>query len=210
MAYADQSSFGTSPVGQWIMKHLMTSNPNFAPPSYTGPDWMRQNPSNSGLPAVSIGGDRKTPQMAQPESGTPYPQAPQMPDQAQIALAQKLLTDNALRDARRVPPRGQMVQPESGTPQPQYQPPAPRQQMVQPESGTPWPQQAPAQQARVPTPPPRSDEFKQQGKNFWLDKGDGSPLMPYYSKTGEKPNLPGMTSFEDPNYKPFLQGLFGS
>jgi hypothetical protein len=33
-----------------------------------------------------------------------------------------------------------------------------------------------------------------QGRNFMLDRGDGAPLLPYYSRTGAAPNIPGMTA----------------
>jgi hypothetical protein len=62
--------------------------------------------------------------------------------------------------------------------------------------------------AAGPTMDSSTTKAADKGMHYWIDKGDGSPLMPYYSKTGEKPDLPGVTSFADPNYKPFF-GLFG-
>jgi hypothetical protein len=215
-AYNQQINWENSVLGDWIRKHLMTNNPNFAAPSYTGPDYLRQNPSNSGLPAISIGGDRKTPQMAQPESGTAYPQ---QPDPAQVALRQQIAASDALRNmtpeqvmAQKIlAGRGQMGSPESGTPYPQFSPAQPP--MV---NSTPNTAQAPGIAAARPqevkyanSPEAAAVKTGDQGKHFWLDKGDGSPLTPYYSKTGEKPNIPGSFAFEDPNYKPFF-GLFGS
>jgi len=35
-----------------------------------------------------------------------------------------------------------------------------------------------------------------QGRNFMLDRGDGTPLLPYFSKTGAAPNIPGMTAID--------------
>lgn len=220
-AYNQQINWENSVLGDWIRKNLMTSNPNFAAPSYTGPDYLRQNPSNSGLPAISLGGDRKTPQMAQPESGNAYPQ---QPDPAQMALAQKLLMNDALRNMKYPMAQQNMGQPESGNAYPQYQPPAQRPQMVQPESGTAHPQYSPtpntAQGGSMAQARPQEIKYANspeaaavktggQGKNFWLDRGDGSPLVPYYSKTGEKPNVPNTFAFEDQNYKPFFSGLLG-
>ena len=35
-----------------------------------------------------------------------------------------------------------------------------------------------------------------QARNFMLDRGDGAPLLPYLSKTGAAPNIPGMTAID--------------
>ena len=136
------------------------------------------------------------PQMILPESGTAYPTPtpPQyQPYEANYPIARS------------------MAQPESGTPYPQFSPAQPP--MV---SSTPNTAQAPSIAAARPqevkyanSPEAAAVKTGDQGKHFWLDKGDGSPLTPYYSKTGEKPNIPGSFAFEDPNYKPFF-GLFGS
>lgn len=35
-----------------------------------------------------------------------------------------------------------------------------------------------------------------QPRNFMLDRGDGAPLLPYLSRTGAAPNIPGMTAID--------------
>lgn len=57
----------------------------------------------------------------------------------------------------------------------------------------------PAPPINVPTLPPSSGQMygpPMQARNFMLDRGDGAPLLPYLSKTGAAPNIPGMTAID--------------
>lgn len=220
----NQYGFANSLVGEWLRRTFMTNNPTFTDKRMGLPDvGLRIGPAGQGVSA--IGTQAVNPQMAQPESGFAYPPTP--PDPRILAYRQKLAQDELLRAAAATP-RKQMVQPESGfayppAPQQAYQPyesnyPQSYQpyesnypQAINPgRGGPPTGQRSPMPQA-IPTADSSTTKAagaEGKGMHYWLDKGDGSPLMPYYSKTGEQPNLPGMSSFADPNYKPFF-GLFG-
>jgi hypothetical protein len=220
-----QYGFANSPLGEWLRRTFMTSNPTFTDKRMGLPDvGLRMGPAGQGVSA--IGTQAVNPQMAQPESGYAYPPTP--PDPRILAYQQKLAQDELLRAAAATP-RKQMVQPESGfayPPAPQAAPQAPQAyhpyesnypQSYQPYESN-YPGKAPAA-AGIAAARPQEIKYANspdaaaiktgdKGMHYWLDKGDGSPLMPYYSKTGEKPELPGTFAFADPNYKPFF-GLFG-
>lgn len=215
----NQYTFANSPVGEWLRRTFMTSNPSFTSNRMGLPDvGLRMGPAGQGVSA--IGTQSVNPQMAQPESGFQYPPTPLDPQM--LAFRQKMAQDELLRAAAAIP-RKQMAQPESGF----AYPPAPQQayqpyesnypQSYQPyESNYPSKTQAsagiaaarPQEIKYVNSPEAAAVKTNDKGMHYWLDKGDGSPLMPYYSKTGEKPELPGTFAFADPNYKPFF-GLFG-
>lgn len=52
----------------------------------------------------------------------------------------------------------------------------------------------PASPMAAPAPGGQMYGPAMQGRNFMLDRGDGTPLLPYFSKTGAAPNIPGMTA----------------
>ena len=54
----------------------------------------------------------------------------------------------------------------------------------------------PASPMAAPAPGGQMYGPAMQGRNFMLDRGDGMPLLPYFSKTGAAPNIPGMTAFD--------------
>lgn len=56
--------------------------------------------------------------------------------------------------------------------------------------------------ANIPVPPQRPTATPRQ---FYVDRGDGSVIMPHFSKDGVAPEVPGATVFEGPIPK----GLFG-
>jgi hypothetical protein len=192
----NQYGFANSPAGEWLRRIMQTMQAGGDSAAYAGMPMPQ-------TPAVTTGAAMPKTPYAPYEANYPAPVPPQM-----LALRQKMAQDELLRAAPQAAPQA-------------FEANYPPQAINPGRDMAPTSVRPPMMQAPAPMAGARSQEIQyanspeaaavktgDKGMHYWLDKGDGSALMPYYSKTGEQPNLPGMSSFADPNFKPFF-GLFG-